>query len=136
VRLRGRRVVGGRAEGEALVSPDPVSFYGGVDPETGVVTEPGHAVEGESVAGRVFVFPTGKGSTVGSYVIYRMGRLGTAPAAIINAETEAIIATGCVLAGIPLVDRLEADPVRVLRTGALVKVDADEGLIETANDRS
>lgn len=126
-------MVGGYAEGEALVSPDPVSFYGGVDPETGVVTEPGHAVEGECITGRVFVFPRGKGSTVGSYVIYRMKKLGTAPAAIINVETEAIIATGCVLAGIPLIDRLEPSPLKTLKTGVRLKVHADEGLIESIN---
>ena len=129
--LRGRRVVGGYAEGEALVSSDPVSFYGGVDPETGVVTEPGHAVEGECVTGRVFVFPTGKGSTVGSYVIYRMSKLGTAPAAIVNRETEAILATGCVISGIPLVDRLEVDPVEALRSGMRLRVRADDGAVET-----
>ena len=132
MRLRGRRVVGGYAEGEALVSADPVSFYGGVDPETGMVTEPGHAVEGERVTARVFVFPTGKGSTVGSYVIYRMKKLGTAPAAIINTETEAVIATGCLLAGIPLIDRLEADPLQILNTGVHVKVNSDEGFIEAS----
>jgi len=133
LRLRGRRVVGGSAEGEALVSVDPFSFYGGVDPETGVVTEPGHAVEGECITGKVFVFPTGKGSTVGSYVIYRMKKLGTAPAAIINTETEAIIVTGCVLAEIPLIDRLEENPLKTLKTGDLLKVNAEEGFIETAN---
>ena len=136
MRLQGRKVVGGYSEGEALVSLDPVSFYGGVDPETGMVTEPGHAVEGECVTGRVFVFPTGKGSTVGSYVIFRMRRMGTAPAAIINAETEAIIATGCVLAEIPLMDRLEVDPLEALRTGDFVKVNADEGFIEAVDGRS
>lgn len=131
MKLRGRRVVGGYAEGDALVSTDPVSFYGGVDPETGVVTERGHAVEGERITGRVFVFPTGKGSTVGTYVIYRMKKLGTAPAAIINTETEAIIATGCVLAEIPLIDRLESNPLKTLETGVRVLVKADEGVIET-----
>lgn len=135
MRLRGRRVVGGYAEGEALVSVDPVSFYGGVDPETGVVVEPGHAVEGECVTGKVFVFPTGKGSTVGSYVIYRMKKLGTAPAAIINTETEAIIATGCVLAGVPLIDRLEPDPLKTLETGVRLKVYGDEGFIEAVRSR-
>jgi predicted aconitase with swiveling domain len=129
--LKGRKVVGGSAEGEALVSSDPVSFYGSVDPETGVVTEPGHAVEGECITGKVFVFPTGKGSTVGSYVIYRMAKLGTAPTAIINRETEAILATGCVISGIPLVDRLEIDPVDVLRSGMRLRVRADEGIVET-----
>jgi len=130
LRLRGRKVAGGTAEGEALVSRDPVSFYGGVDPETGVVVEPGHAVEGRCVTGKVFVFPTGKGSTVGSYVIYRMKKLGTAPAAIINRETEAIIATGCVISGIPLLDGFEKDPLGALRSGMRLRVVADEGLVE------
>ena len=130
MRLKGRKVVGGYAEGEALVSADPVSFYGGVDPETGVVVEPGHAVEGECITGKVFVFPTGKGSTVGSYVIYRMSKLGTAPAALVNSETEAIIATGCVISGIPLVDKLDRDPLLEIKSGDLVKVSADEGVVE------
>ena len=128
--LRGRKIVGGRAEGEALVSRDPVSFYGGVDPETGVVTERGHAVEGECVTGRVFVFPTGKGSTVGSYVIYRMKKLGTAPAAIVNLETEAILATGCVISEIPLVDNIAEEDFRKLRSGMTLRINADEGTVE------
>ena len=128
--IKGRKIVGGLAEGIALVSRDPVSFYGGVDPVTGVVTEPGHAVEGECVMGKVFVFPTGKGSTVGSYVIYRMSKLGTAPAALVNSETEAIIATGCVISGIPLVDKLDPDPLTEIKSGDLLKVSADEGVVE------
>lgn len=128
--LTGRKVMGGKAEGEALVSTEPVSFYGGVDPVTGCVTEPGHCCCGENITGKIFVFPTGKGSTVGSYVIYRMKKLGTAPAAIINVETEAILATGCVISDIPLVDMLDHDPVEIIKTGMHVKVDADMGKVE------
>ena len=128
--LRGRKVMGGYAEGEALVSVEPVSFYGGVDPVTGCVTEPGHCCCGENITGKVFVFPTGKGSTVGSYVIYRMKKLGTAPAAIINVETEAILATGCVISDIPLVDKLDKDPLKVIENGMKVTVKADEGIVE------
>jgi predicted aconitase with swiveling domain len=129
--LRGRKVMGGAAEAEALVSPEPVSFYGGVDPVTGCITEPGHCCCGENITGKVFVFPQGKGSTVGSYVIYRMKKLGTAPAAIVNTETEAIIATGCVISDIPLVDKLDRDPLQVIETGMRVRVDADKGTVET-----
>lgn len=128
--LKGRKVMGGKAEGEALVSVEPVSFYGGVDPVSGCVTEPGHCCCGENITGKVFVFPTGKGSTVGSYVIYRMKKLGTAPAAIINVETEAILATGCVISDIPLVDKLDRNPVEAIKTGMSVRVDADEGIVE------
>ena len=134
--MRGRRIVGGYAEGRALLSQEAISFYGGVDPETGIVTERGHQLEGESVKGRILIFPRGKGSTVGSYIIYRMKKLGTAPAAIINQETEAIIATGCVLAKIPLIDRLEADPIKTLKTGDYIKVYGDDGLIEITQEKS
>ena len=128
--IKGRKIVGGKVEGVALVSRDPVSFYGGIDPVTGVVTEPGHAVEGECVTGKVFVFPTGKGSTVGSYVIYRMAKLGTAPAAIVNLETEAILATGCVISDVPLVDRIGEEVFEGLESGMMLRVDADVGTIE------
>lgn len=136
MKMRGRRIVGGYAEGRALLSQEAISFYGGVDPETGIVTERGHQLEGESVKGRILIFPRGKGSTVGSYIIYRMKKLGTAPAAIINQETEAIIATGCVLAKIPLIDRLEADPIKTLKTGDYIKVYGDDGLIEITQEKS
>ena len=128
--LKGRKVMGGIAEGEALVSMDSVSFYGGVDPVTGIIVDPGHSCQGENITGKVFVFPTGKGSTVGSYVIYRMAKLGTAPAAIINVETEAILATGCVISEIPLVDKLDQDPLKVIKNGMRVRVNADEGTVE------
>jgi len=130
MKLTGRKVMGGIAEGEALVSTDSVSFYGGVDPVTGIITDPGHSNHGENITGKVFVFPTGKGSTVGSYVIYRMAKLGTAPAAIINVETEAILATGCVISDIPLVDKLDKDPMKVIKNGMRVRVNADEGTVE------
>ena len=129
-RLKGRRVVGGYAEGAAIVSHSPISFYGGVDPKTGNVVERGHELEGKGITDLILVFPTGKGSTVGSYTLYQMKKLGTAPKAIINRETEIIIATGCALAGIPLVDRLERDPLEEIETGDYVKVDADKGEIE------
>ena len=128
--LHGRKVVSGTAEGEALVSSDPVSFYGGVDPDTGIIIEPGHALCGKCITGKVFVFPTGKGSTVGSYVIYRMKKQGTAPVAIVNVETEAILATGCVMSSIPLVDKLDLDPIKTLNTGMRLRVVGDKGLVE------
>jgi predicted aconitase with swiveling domain len=128
--VKGRKVMGGFAEGEALVSYEPVSFYGSIDPDTGFITEPSNRCLGECLTGKVFVFPYGKGSTVGSYVIYRMKKLGTAPVAIINGETDAIIATGCVISEIPLIDKLEVDPLNVIKNGMSVKVDADKGIVE------
>ena len=125
--LLGRIIKAGRAEGVALVSPEPIGFLGGVDPESGRVVEPGHALEGECVTGRVLVFPTGKGSTVGSYTLYRMAREGTAPAAIINAESEAIVAVGAIISDIPMVDRVD---IRLLRSGDRLYVDGARVTVE------
>ena len=111
IRLSARIVRGGDAVGEALVSREPIGFLGGVDPDTGVVIEPGHPLEGQSVVGRVLVFPTGKGSTVGSYTLYRLARNGLAPAAIVNAEADPVIAVGAVIAGIPMVDQVDISQI-------------------------
>lgn len=124
---RGRGVAKFVGEGRALVSKQGISFFGGVDPLTGVVREKGHEICGEDITGKVLVFPKGKGSTVGSYVLYQLKKNGHAPAGIVNLETEAIIATGCILAEIPLVDRLEVDPTTAIRTGDYVIVDGKEG---------
>ena len=126
-RLNGRKIHGGRARGEALVSSAALSFFGGVDPESGVVTEKGHPLEGCCVRDRVLVFPCGKGSTVGSYAIYRLARQGRGPAAIVNAECETIVAVGAIIADIPCVDQVE---IERLPDGALLEVDADQGIVE------
>ncbi len=109
--LTGRVIYEGRVEGVALVSRMGISFFGGVDPENGVVVERGHELEGQSIAGRVLVFPTGKGSTVGSYTLYRLKQNQMAPLAIINRECETITAVGCIIAEIPCVDQLDIEQI-------------------------
>lgn len=125
--MKGRTISPGRASGEALVSREPMSFYGGVDPKTGIVTERGHELEGKCVKDKILVFPCGKGSTVGSYVIYGLKKNGVAPAAIVNRETETIVATGVILAGIPCVDRIDIDKIK---TGDRLMVDGDDAIVE------
>jgi uncharacterized protein len=122
-RLRGRVIRNGRAAGEALVSPEPIGFLGGVDPASGIVIEPGHALAGECVAGRVLAFPTGKGSTVGSYTLYQMAANGVAPAAILNREADPVVAVGAIISDIPMLDRLE---LNMLASGDWVEVEGDE----------
>ena len=122
ISLIGRVIRAGQAEGEALVSPQPISFLGGVDPETGVVIEQRHPLEGQCIAGRVLVFPGGKGSTVGSYTILRLAHNGCAPVAMISVESEAIVAVGAILADIPMVDRVD---ITRIRTGDWVTVDGE-----------
>lgn len=126
MKWQGRKIYGGVEVGEALVSSMGISFFGGVDPDTGVVMEPGHELEGQSIAGKVLVFPTGKGSTVGSYTLYRLKIAGRAPLAIINAECETITAVGCIMAEIPCVDQV---PIEKLQSGQQIRVDGDAGTV-------
>jgi predicted aconitase with swiveling domain len=127
MKIQGRRIYGGRAEGEALVSRMNISFFGGVDPDTGIVVERGHDLEGQSISGKVLVFPTGKGSTVGSYTLYRLKHNGIAPAAILNAECETITAVGCIIAEIPCIDHIS---VEQFQSGMRLIVDGENATIE------
>jgi len=115
LRIRGRGLVEGECRGRLLVTREPISFYGGVDPETGRVVERGHELYGESVAGAILVFPYGKGSTVGSYTLLRLARRGRAPAGIVNLVSEPIVIVGCILGRIPLMDSPSPDPIRLRR---------------------
>ena len=121
--MKGRMISPGKAEGEAIVSSEPIGFYGGIDIKTGIVIEKRHPLEGKSVKDKILIFPYGKGSTVGSYVIYGLKKNNVAPAAIVNKETETIVATGVILAGIPCVDQIDIDKIK---NGDKVLVDADK----------
>ncbi len=124
--LKGRIIYRGKAEGEALVTSMPISFYGGVDPNTGVILEKGHELEGQSVKDKILVFPQGKGSTVGSYTLYRMKKNNTAPAAMINKETETIVAVGAIISEIPFVDKIDLSKIK---KGDTVKVENENVII-------
>jgi len=112
-----------------LLPHNPYPFWEASTPKTGIVIEKAHELEGECIKGKVLVFPKGKGSTVGSYVIYQLKKNGTAPCAMINIKTEPIVAVGAIISSIPLVDKVEKNPVRVIRTGDRVMVDAVEGYV-------
>jgi predicted aconitase with swiveling domain len=127
LQLTGRIIKRGTARGLALVSSEPIGFLGGVNPDTGLVVEPGHPLQGQCVTDRVLVFPTGKGSTVGSYTLYRMAREGTAPAAIVNAESEAIVAVGAIIADIPMVDQVD---ISQIMTGDHVSIEGNRLTVE------
>ncbi len=124
--MKGRVISPGIAEGEAIVSDEPIGFYGGIDAKTGEIIDKGHQLEGQNVKDKILVFPCGKGSTVGSYVIYGLKKNGVGPAAIVNKETETIVATGVILAGIPCVDNIDIEQIK---KGDMLKVDADKGEI-------
>jgi len=120
--LKGRIISKGKAQEEALVTSQPISFYGGVDPNTGEVIEKGHELQGKSVKGKILVFPNGKGSTVGSYTLYRMKKNGVAPAGMINRECETVVAVGAIISEIPCVDKID---ISQIKTGDLIRIDGD-----------
>jgi len=127
MKLTGRKIFEGKISGEALVTKDSISFYGGVDPENGVVVEKGHVLENQSISGKVLVFPSGKGSTVGSYVIYQMAKTGKGPKALILNDCETIVAVGAIISELPCVDQID---VSKIETGMNLEVDGDTGTVE------
>ena len=129
MQIKCHRVASGKASGPALVTGQAISFLGNVNPETGIVVDPAHELFGESIAGKVLVFPGGKGSTVGSYVIYQLKKRDLAPVAMINLLSEPIVAVGAVISGIPLVDRVPEEVLRI-KSGTIVDVDADRELVQ------
>lgn len=124
--LSGRSISKGEAKAPLLVTDVPVSFLGQVDAKTGVIIDTNHPLCGKSIAGKVLSFPYGKGSTVGSYVIYALKKNGAAPAAFIVKQCETIVAVGAIISGIPAVDMIDG----VLpEDGAEVTVNGTEGTV-------
>ncbi len=132
--IAGHAVSKGVAVGEVLISDTPISFLGGIDPETGVIIEKNHPKEGVSIADRVFLFPNGKGSTVGSYVIYSLKKKNVAPCAMVNISAETIVAVGAIISDIPLVDRLKQDPFAILNDGDIVEVNGTVGYVRVITE--
>lgn len=128
--LRGRKVVGGCAEGEALVTKDAISAWGGINPMTGTIIDTRHELLGQSFKGKVLVFPGAKGSS-GWSTRFHIARLaGAAPIALIFNEMSTKIALGAVVTHAPAITDLDQDPLQVIATGDWVKVDADNGIVE------
>ncbi len=129
IEIRGRVIKNGFAAGEALKTNEPISFFGGVDPETGIVIEKGHELEGRTVAGKILVFPFGKGSTVGSYILYRLKKNNKAPIGIINQYCEPIVAVGAIISNIPTVDKID---ISLVETGDYVEINKETVIIKKA----
>jgi predicted aconitase with swiveling domain len=129
-RIKGRSISKGIASGNALISKQRISFLGAVDPTTGIIIDKSLDVYGEEITNRILIFPSGKGSTVGSYVIYQLKKHGKSPAAMITRRVDTIVAVGAIIAEIPVVDSLEIDPIERIRDGVEVLVNGTEGYIE------
>lgn len=127
--LAGQGITEGVAEGVALVSHEAIAFNLGVDEQTGILIEKGHELEGLCLAGTVLVFPGGKGSTASSFSLLQIVSRKLGPLALVNIQSDAIIAAGAVLANIPLVHRCIPDPLVHVRTGDVVRVDGAAGTV-------
>ena len=130
IRIKAKKVAPGIARAKAIVSHTAISFTGGVDPGTGIVREPGHELEGQSIAGKILVFPQGKGSTTGSWQFYATWKRGNAPKGIINVRAEGVVAVSAVITGTPMVHELDQDPFQFISNGDFVTINADEGFVE------
>ncbi|HTX61736.1 MAG TPA: DUF126 domain-containing protein [Methanobacterium sp.] len=128
--IKCRKISKGHAYGPVLLTKDSLSFLGGVDPKTGEITDSKHDLYGQKISGKILVIPSGKGSTVGSYILYQMYKYKTAPLALIALEAEPIIATGAIMAGIPMVDQPQEPLYDLIKNGDMVDLDADKGLIK------
>nr|WP_246099563.1 DUF126 domain-containing protein [Methylibium rhizosphaerae] len=128
--LHGRKVVGGVVEGEALVTRDHISGWGGIDPRTGSVIEVRHELRGQSFAGKVLVFPGAKGSSGWSAMFHSTRLHGKAPAAMLFNEMTTKVALGAVVTHAPAMTDFDSDPLECIETGDWVRVDADAGIVE------
>jgi predicted aconitase with swiveling domain len=133
--LHGRKVVGGCAEGEALVTKETISGWGGIDPMTGTVIETRHELRGVSFKDKVLVFPGAKGSSGWSAAFHLARLTNSAPKAMVFNEMTTKIALGAVVMHAPAVTDLDQDPLAVIETGDWVKVDGDRGLVEVTKNR-
>ena len=128
--LHGRKVVGGCVEGEALVTRDRVSGWGGIDPRTGTIIETRHELRGQSFKGKVLVFPGAKGSSGWSNQFHIARLAGAAPLAMLFNEMTTKIALGAVVTHAPAMTAFDRDPLQVIESGDWVRVDADSGIVE------
>lgn len=134
--LHGRSASKGKAKGVALVSQDMIAFGGTPELETGIVTEPNHCLLGKNIAGRILVYPTGKGSTGDPYSCFFLTRFGNAPKAIINRTANPTTVVSAIISSIPMVYGCDQDPLEVIATGDVVLVDADEGVVTIEKGKS
>jgi predicted aconitase with swiveling domain len=130
ITIHGRKVVPGVAEGQALVTRDRISGWGGIDSRTGTIVETRHELRGQSFAGKVLVFPGAKGSSGWSAAFHMARLMNVAPAAFLFNEMTTKIALGAVVTHSPSMTDFDRDPMECIETGDWVKVDADRGVVE------
>ena len=131
-KLKGRIIYSGQTRGTVIKSDVPISFFGGVDQKTGIIKEKNHPLCGESISGKILIFPHAKGSTVGSYILYALKKNGVSPNGMILDECETIVAVGAIISEIPTVDQINMNQ---FNTGDVVRIDEGEIYIEKKSHR-
>lgn len=132
--IKAHCIVPGDVEGDVIATSQSISFWGGVDPATGLINDPRHELFGQSISGKILVFPIGKGSSTGSLMMLELARVNKAPAAMINLKTEPILATGPIVCKhfygkeIPIVT-VEESSFERLKSGQHVKIEAAAGRV-------
>lgn len=130
---KGRSISKGIGEGEALVTSQPLSFFGGIDPDSGIIRDRGHELFGVKISGKVLVLPPCKGSTAGTWTLARLSENGVAPSAIIIGKSDVIVTAGVIMGHIPTVDNFDFDPTMKFKTGEKLRVDGDKGTVEVVS---
>lgn len=130
MKLKGHVINPGNADGEAIVTKTPFAFVGELDPTTGKVLSPSHELFGQSLTNKILVFPTGKGSSAAPLIAWTAMKAGNIPKAMICVQAEPTIAAAAITADIPKVDKLDGNPLEVIKSGDYVKVDATRGIVE------
>lgn len=128
MKIKGKKIFGGKVEGEAIVQQELFSFFGDVNRETGIINVGTNA--GKSFKDKILIFPKGKGSTLAPYVAINCVENGVAPKAILCQKADGVIALVGIMARIPTMDQFEKDIMKVVKTGDYIRVDADKGVIE------
>ncbi|MBZ5500690.1 MAG: DUF126 domain-containing protein [Acidobacteriia bacterium] len=128
--LHGRKVVGGAVQGEALVTTQTISGWGGIDPQTGTIIEMRHELRGQSFKGKILVFPGAKGSSGWSSFFHRARLAGAAPSGMIFKKMTTKVALGAVVTHAPAITDLDQDPLKVIETGDWIEMDADQGIVK------
>ena len=121
--LKGKAIVSGKIEGTAIVSHTPFSFFLGLNTDTGVIIEEGHEHQGENIAGKVLVYPFGKGSSGDCLRLWRAANNGVAPLAIINTAPDFVHVQGAIITNIPMVCNFAQNPLDVIHDGDHISID-------------
>ena len=127
--LKGRGASKGMAEGEALLTHDAISFLSDISITEGIITSPQSKCKGQSVSGKILIFPTGRGSTADPYGFYMLKKAGKAPKAVINIDANPTTVAGAIISNTPMVYKLDKNPLEIIEAGDHVLVDGNEGTV-------